>query len=191
MQTIAEKIKHKRIAKGLSQQELADQSKLSLRTIQRIESGETRPREVTLSLLCSVLDISEAIVTCNERKLDIGKSVMDILLYSAINLILMITAGLFTLDSFATFYSRVAGLLLNFFVPYFIVSRTLHLKPLERLLKFGSGYVLYAVLLLIAQGFEKGFFAGFETGLFFCIMISVFTLYYGGRLFLSSKTLRH
>ena len=183
MKNIAEKIKQKRIEKGISQQDLADLSKLSLRTIQRIESDETQPREVTLNLLYSVLDIKDDALALNENKIDVGKAIMDILLFTAINLLLMTIAGLFTLDSFATFYSIIAGLLLSFFMPYFIVSRTLNLKPIERLFRFGSGYVLYAVLLFIARGWERGFFAGFGKGLFFCIIVSVFTLYYGDYLF--------
>jgi transcriptional regulator with XRE-family HTH domain len=187
MKTIAEEIKQKRVEKGLSQQDLANQSKLSLRTIQRIESDETQPREVTLKLLSSVLEIKENKLITGKKSFNTGKMVMDILLFSIINLILMFIAGFFTIDSLATFYSRIAGILLSFFIPYFIVSRTLSLKPINRLFRFVTGYVLYVILLFISQGFENGFFIGFGKGLFFSIIISVFTLYYGDYLFKKNK----
>jgi transcriptional regulator with XRE-family HTH domain len=41
---LAKKIKELRARKGLSQDELATASQLNLRTIQRIESGETEPK---------------------------------------------------------------------------------------------------------------------------------------------------
>jgi len=178
MNTIANKIKQRRIEKGLSQQDLAEQSKLSLRTIQRIESAETQPREVTLKLLCSVLGIEKVTQVSEEKKYGVGKSVMDSLLYTAVNLLLMFAAGLFTIDSFATLYTRIAGLLLSFFIPYFIVSRTLNLEPFQRLVRYGSGYLLYVILLFVSQGIERGFFAGFGKGLFFCIVIRVSSFFY-------------
>lgn len=45
---LAKKIKELRGRKGMSQEELAEKSQLSLRTVQRIEGGETEPRGDTL-----------------------------------------------------------------------------------------------------------------------------------------------
>lgn len=53
---LAKKIKQLRARKGLSQDELGEMSKLNLRTIQRIESGETEPRGDTLKKLANALD---------------------------------------------------------------------------------------------------------------------------------------
>ena len=53
---LGEKILELRLAKGLTQTELAEKCNLSLRTIQRIESTEVTPRSYTLKLIFEVLD---------------------------------------------------------------------------------------------------------------------------------------
>lgn len=52
------KLKALRINKGLSQEKLASDSGLSLRTIQRIEAGETNPYGDTLLKLSAALNVS-------------------------------------------------------------------------------------------------------------------------------------
>lgn len=44
MKLVAKKISETRKRKGLTQEELAEQSKVNLRTIQRIENNEATPR---------------------------------------------------------------------------------------------------------------------------------------------------
>ncbi len=51
------KIEDARLAKGLSQEHLADLSNISLRTIQRIEKGIGSPRIYTIKTLAEYLDI--------------------------------------------------------------------------------------------------------------------------------------
>jgi len=63
---IGQKIKELRIKKGLTQEELAERTKLSVRTIQRIESGDVDPRTYTLSLLAEALDVELEVFT-NEK----------------------------------------------------------------------------------------------------------------------------
>lgn len=53
---LSKRVKELRSRKGLSQEQLAEISGLSLRTIQRIENGETEPRGETLKRLMSALD---------------------------------------------------------------------------------------------------------------------------------------
>ncbi|MBA9078269.1 helix-turn-helix domain-containing protein [Rufibacter quisquiliarum] len=55
--TLAQKIVGERKRKGLSQEELADLSQISLRTIQRIEREESLPRGYTLKALAQALAI--------------------------------------------------------------------------------------------------------------------------------------
>ena len=55
---LAQKIKVLRNRKGYSQEELAEKTGLSLRTIQRIENGETEPRGDSLKRLAIAFDIS-------------------------------------------------------------------------------------------------------------------------------------
>lgn len=57
-QTTAEQIRTLRKAKGLSQEALAENAGINLRTLQRIESGSVVPRGETLRLLAQALDIS-------------------------------------------------------------------------------------------------------------------------------------
>ncbi len=55
---LANRIKNLRIKKGFSQEELAEKSGLSVRTIQRIENGETEPRGDSLKRLAKEFEVS-------------------------------------------------------------------------------------------------------------------------------------
>jgi len=55
--TLHEQLVAARKRKGLTQEELAEQSKVTVRTIQRIESGETVPRAFTLKAIAAALDV--------------------------------------------------------------------------------------------------------------------------------------
>jgi transcriptional regulator with XRE-family HTH domain len=57
MNPIGTKIKEIRLKKGMSQEELAETSQVSLRTIQRIENNENEPRGKTMQLICESLGI--------------------------------------------------------------------------------------------------------------------------------------
>ena len=57
-QNLAIKIKDLRNRKGFSQEQLSEESKLSLRTIQRIEKGESIPRGDTLIKLTQALGVT-------------------------------------------------------------------------------------------------------------------------------------
>lgn len=54
---IGQKIKKLRILKGFTQEDLAEKTSLSVRTIQRIENGEVDPRTYTLNLLAEALQV--------------------------------------------------------------------------------------------------------------------------------------
>ncbi|WP_418603392.1 DUF4870 domain-containing protein [Hwangdonia sp.] len=55
---LANRVKALRKRKGFSQEELTENSGLSLRTIQRIENGETEPRGDTLKRLANALHVT-------------------------------------------------------------------------------------------------------------------------------------
>lgn len=55
---LANRIKNLRIRKGISQEQLAEFSGLSLRTVQRIENGETEPRGDSLKRLAKAFEVS-------------------------------------------------------------------------------------------------------------------------------------
>lgn len=58
METIGTKITQLRKQKALSQENLAELSKVNVRTIQRIENNETTPRGATLKLICDALGVT-------------------------------------------------------------------------------------------------------------------------------------
>ena len=59
----AEKLKNIRISKGLSQEELAERSGISRRTIQNYESGERVPKQrASYTALAKTLDVQENVL---------------------------------------------------------------------------------------------------------------------------------
>lgn len=56
-------IKELRIKKGITQEELANLTELSARTIQRIENGEVHPRAYTLKMIAISLDVDISLFT--------------------------------------------------------------------------------------------------------------------------------
>ena len=61
-------IKELRIKKGLTQEELADLTDLSARTIQRIENGEVDPRAYTLQMIAKALDVDFSLFIGDEAE---------------------------------------------------------------------------------------------------------------------------
>lgn len=57
MKTVGSKIYEYRKQRGMTQETLADQSAINLRTLQRIEKGESSPRSNTLKNICNALEI--------------------------------------------------------------------------------------------------------------------------------------
>ncbi|QBR12777.1 helix-turn-helix domain-containing protein [Sphingobacterium sp. CZ-2] len=57
--TLGEKISLQRKSKGFSQESLADNCGISIRTVQRIENGQTTPRPYTLKVIADFLDLPE------------------------------------------------------------------------------------------------------------------------------------
>ena len=69
--TIGDFIKEARLKKGMTQEELAAKTDISVRTIQRIEKDEVDPRSYTLQTIASVLEINyEELVTFGNNDLD-------------------------------------------------------------------------------------------------------------------------
>ena len=59
-------IKELRIKKGMTQEELADKTEVSSRTIQRIENGEVDPRAYTLQMIAKALEVDYNLFIENE-----------------------------------------------------------------------------------------------------------------------------
>jgi transcriptional regulator with XRE-family HTH domain len=190
MNSIGKKISETRKLKGFTQEELAELSKVNLRTIQRIENSKNEPRGKTLSLICDVLQINKAdLEQLNNlaQKKSILAFIINCIFLILLNLLLMSITGYMTLDSDAVTNSKIGGILLSFFIPFLIVYYTQKMKATERVLKFGSGYILYPVSLVYAQGFMGACRAGFGSWLFSCLLISVGVLFYGNALLKAEK----
>jgi transcriptional regulator with XRE-family HTH domain len=82
---IGERIKALRIQSGISQDELSQSTQLSLRTIQRIENGETEPRGDSLKRIANALktEVKELSDTVTTTKLKEDKSVLLLIKMSA------------------------------------------------------------------------------------------------------------
>lgn len=95
---IASMIKDGRTAKGLTQKELAEQTSISHRSIQRIESGKVNPRFYTLKKLSEHLDLSldQLIQQSEELEEKYGKtSIQKIQTFVSILAIVMIALTFF------------------------------------------------------------------------------------------------
>ena len=74
-----QQIKEARLRKGMTQQELADATKINIRTIQRIESGEVIARAYSLKMIASVLEIEPHLLIndqeseTNEKEVKVNK----------------------------------------------------------------------------------------------------------------------
>lgn len=179
MNKIGKLISESRKSKGLTQENLAEMAGLNLRTIQRIENNENEPRRTTVQLVCKALEIIESDITHllpdKESKQSTSSQIANFIFLGILNLILMAIFGYFTLDSHATENSRIAAILLSFLIPFFIVWKTQQMSRIERFIKFGSGFLIYLILVLISPGFPRGF----VTLLIPCIAICLVTLHYG------------
>ncbi|MAZ71565.1 MAG: hypothetical protein CMC70_00310 [Flavobacteriaceae bacterium] len=80
-QIIANTVKKHRIAMGYTQQELADVSNISLRSIQRIEKGQVTPRMHTLKVLANHLGFSLDLLDNRDKAIRAPKHKKKIALY--------------------------------------------------------------------------------------------------------------
>ncbi|MGZ0015472.1 helix-turn-helix domain-containing protein [Yeosuana sp. AK3] len=181
MNSIGIIISETRKKRGITQEELAELSKVNLRTIQRIENNENEPRGKTLNLICDVLNLKIEELLLKEKrsnKKQSGDVIVNWFFLIILNFVLMAIFGYLTLDHNANTNSMFGGFLLSFFIPFFIVWKTPKMNGLERLLKFGVGFITYIALVLITHGFPKGF----VSGLFICLPIALFVLFFGNKI---------
>ena len=71
-QNLSEKLKNLRISKGFSQEQLCESSGISVRTIQRIESGKSLPNGDTLKKISTALEESVDSLVFHKLKEDKG-----------------------------------------------------------------------------------------------------------------------
>jgi len=64
-------IKELRLKKGITQEDLAAKTDISVRTIQRIESGDVDPRAYTLQTIAAALEVDFAVLANSEGELNL------------------------------------------------------------------------------------------------------------------------
>jgi transcriptional regulator with XRE-family HTH domain len=181
MTAVGEQIREARKQKGLTQEQLAEKVNRNLRTIQRIENSRNAPQNETLSLICEVLEIKPEEIPQNKKQ-DILKKIANLLTQGIflllLNLALITITGYLTINHEANTPTRVAAHILSFLIPLFIVQFTTKMSGLERMLKFGFGFLFYLILVTIKQPIPKMFVHGFYT----TQLISLVVLYYGNEI---------
>jgi transcriptional regulator with XRE-family HTH domain len=91
-------IRDLRVKKGLTQEELADKTELSVRTIQRIENGEVDARSFTLQMIAKALEVDFSILNgpeftnSDEAQKEDEKTSLVILHLSGLFLLILPTA---------------------------------------------------------------------------------------------------
>jgi transcriptional regulator with XRE-family HTH domain len=98
---IARTVKAKRLEKGYTQNKLAELSKLSLRSIQRIEKAEVYPREYTIKVLTEVLEIEE--VPANKERIENKPSLSKKIILSGGSFLLILFLSLAFISQAPTF----------------------------------------------------------------------------------------
>ncbi len=94
------------------------------------------------------------------------------------NLGWMMGLGTLTLDSFATFYTKVCAVIFSILLPLAINSYWPSLSRGERSLRFGGGLVTYFFLALVAIPFTDFL----SSMLLPCLIVSMSLLWWGVRL---------
>jgi uncharacterized Tic20 family protein len=158
---LAKKIKELRKLNGLSQEALSETSKLNLRTIQRIEAGETEARGDTLKRLAEALKVSTDELTDYPEKEDRGflvflnLSALSFVVFPILGVIIPFILWVLNKDKIK-YHDDTGKKLLNFQIslcliiclPYIsvMISKQLHL-PSMTMLRLGT---LELTLILIS-----------------------------------------
>ena len=149
---LAKKIKELRKLNGLSQEALSETSKLNLRTIQRIEAGETEARGDTLKRLAEALKVSTDELTDYPEKEDRGflvflnLSALSFVVFPILGVIIPFILWVLNKDKIK-YHNDTGKKLLNFQIslcliiclPYIsvMISKQLHL-PSMTMLRLGT-----------------------------------------------------
>lgn len=179
--TLSQKVKALRLSAGTSQEELAEATQLSLRTIQRIENGETQPRGDSLKRLAQALGVATEEFTAPHDLPD-NKGFLIILHLSSLCFLLFPLFHLFAIMSIAAPLilwllkkDKIKGVrttgkkILNFqftwflvfavIYGYFFVCRLNHLAPIiddTTLVRILIGLYLFNVISIIANIIRLG-----------------------------------
>lgn len=158
------RIKELREKKGLSQEELANLSGLSLRTIQRIERNETNPLGDTKRKILKILESCQDTDFGDEPKVnernDFLKTLMlkyqyPLVLY--ILSVLLISAGLSGMSGILVF-----GFIFGFLsIIILVMSSVYHVK--KKGFKYGLKYLTFSLVSILIYFFMISWFIPFKT----------------------------
>jgi len=175
MSIVGRKIYETRKSKGYSQEKLAELSKINLRTIQRIENNENEPHGKTLNLICDVLEINiEELLRNETQSKSLGGKITNWIFLIALNFLLMTIFSFLMIDSNANWNSRLGGLIFSMFIPFVIVFLTKKMNGMERMLKFGIGFIIYIILAIIMIGIQTAIILVIPF-----LLVALSILYYG------------
>ncbi|WP_349530293.1 helix-turn-helix transcriptional regulator [Reichenbachiella sp. MALMAid0571] len=163
MKSIGRIIYETRKSKDISQEELAVMAKINLRTIQRIENDQNEPRGTTITLICDVLQLDPNELRSQEaqnRFNHLGHKLVNGIFLIILNITLTTIIGYLTISDIANLYSRIGAFFLSVFLPYFIVSITRNSSPLIRLIKFGTGFIIFIIIAFFQMEISKAIFMG-------------------------------
>ena len=90
----SEKIKEFRIKRGYSQEQLAEVSKISIRTIQRMEKGDTTPKGDSLKKIAMALETTTENLLKTDKKEDLGY--LSLIVISSISYLIHPFLGILT-----------------------------------------------------------------------------------------------
>jgi transcriptional regulator with XRE-family HTH domain len=165
---LSNRVKVLRSRKGLSQEQLAEISGLSLRTIQRIENDETLPRGDTLTRLAVALQVSPdelidwQILEDKNVLLLLNLSQFSFLAFPLLGIILPLVIWVLKKDKVKN-VNEVGKAILNFQISwtillfslyiFMIISMFMHLEirisPLQPIMTIGAFYIYNALAILI------------------------------------------
>ena len=161
------RVKGLRSKKGLSQEQLAEESGLSLRTIQRIENGETVPRGDTLKRLAVALKVSPdeiidwQIIEDKNVLAILNLSQFGYLVFPLLGIIIPLAIWILKKDK-VKYVDEVGKAILNFqiswviflFLSYIIIAASLifgsgFLPPALMIITTGSFYLYNAIVIIL------------------------------------------
>lgn len=150
---LGRKISELRKAKGLTQEELVEKCNISVRTIQRIETGEVTPRSYTVKTILTALDYDLEKISAEYSGILSEKSVW-------LRNIMLIDIDLYKPSDFITKQLRLAWIFgIIYFILGFLEGAAEYARFEEDELLFGStAYVVIKILVLVAYiFFQRGF----------------------------------
>jgi len=152
---LSDKVKALRNQHGFSQEELAKQSQLSLRTIQRIEQNETEARGDTLIRLAQVFNLKPIDLTGQTEKEQaylaplLNFSALSFLIYPILGFIVPLILWFFKRNGDERL-NKTGKMLLNFQATWTLVISFLYaLSMFIKIMHFGGVFRIYTFLILI------------------------------------------